>query len=196
MKNVIELQLQGDRNYIDIAQISFRALQSLGIDVAHNDLADFSISVLKPLGKKVEIRKSVSSQLNEKCLAQFKFTQNSIESKYDIIEVDSSLPTQMGISEPDFSHHWRQEGDKLFWLAMVDSKWPVFFAFMLMGRLSGIHFFGGTKPKGLSYSMRRIPKPSEISQLWVKKKRGPINGLCVIELHCGTEFIGLSKLKI
>lgn len=200
MNNLIELQLQGDRNYIDIAQISYKALQSLGIDITKNEISDFSISVFKPFGKKVEIRQRLTSPIDQtpaaNCLGQFHYSLNSILHNYEMLEVDSSLPSDMGIAEPDFSHHWQLKDDRLLWLLPVESQWPVFFAYMLMGRLAGIHFYGGEKPKGLTYNMKRIPRPDEIKYLWVRKKRGPINGLAVIELHCGSEFIGLSKLKI
>ena len=200
MKNLIELQLQGERNYIDIAQISYKALQSLSIDIAKNEITDFSISIFKPFGKTVEIRQRDTSfkdhTSDTNCLGQFNYSLKSTTYHYDLLEVDASMPTAAGLEEPDFSQHWRIEDQKLMWLLPVKNKWPVFFAYMLMGRLSGIHFFGSKKPKALTYNMKRIPRPVEINQLWVQKKRGPINGLGVIELHCGNEFIGLSKLKI
>lgn len=200
MKNLIELQLQGERKYIDIAQISYKALQSLNIDITKNVINDFSITVFKPFGKTVEIRKSVTPVGDQApiahCIGQFHYTLDSVKHCYDMLQVDGSIPSDAGLIEPDFSQHWRIEDDKLLWLSPVKIEWPVFFAYMLMGRLAGIHFFGGEKPKGLSYNMKRIPGPDEIKNLWVRKKRGPIKGLGVIELHCGNEFIGLSKLKI
>lgn len=198
MENVIELYIQGDRNYIDIAQVSYWALSHLGIDVANNDLKNFQISLLKPLTCKVEIKKlQANHNPSIECLAHFSFEKNQTIFSYELHSFEQGLPLGEPLPEPVFTaENWMLAKDCIFWQKTVESRWPVFYAFMLMGRLSGIHLFGGVKPKGLTYSMARIPKPDEIEKLWVKKLRGPIKGLGIITLHCGEELIGLSKLKI
>ena len=199
MTNVIELQIQGDRNYIDIAQISYAVLTKLGIDVANNNITNFEISLFKPLTQKVVYKECLSSHKpsSHDCLAHFHFEQNQKYFSYELHTEELGLPTAPPLPEPLFtSENWALKENCIYWLLPVESKWPVFYAFMLMGRLSGIHFFGGEKPKGITYSMSRIPKPEEINNLWVKKLRGPLKGMGLITLHCGNECIGLSKLKI
>lgn len=194
----MSFKLQGPRDYVDIAQISYRVLEALHFTPLNKHNFGFKISVERPLGTSALI-KPIDAVLNEDILlAQFEIQQNQSIQKFGLVSLDSSLPNPSTLLEPrnELGIDYRLESDKIYWTSLPKIEWPVFYAYMVLGRLAGIHFFGGHKPKGLSYYMNQIPPSEEAKNLWVRKKRGPIKGLGVIELGWSEIVIGESVLKI
>lgn len=196
----VPFSIQGDRDYIDIAQVSYRLLSELGIIVSNTQIQNFFIRVHRPVGKKVFLLSAddASPEIRQQTVIEFEFVQGAQLCRYIAIEAASGLPEGVSLPEPTYTEreHWSLQDNKISWHKEMETEWPVFFAFMLMGRFSGIHFFGSEKPRGICYSMKRIPRPHEIGSLWVRKLRGPIKGLGIIALGCGQEVIGTSSLKI
>lgn len=199
----ISYRTQGYRDYIDISQAAYQAFKALQIDVNSTNLTHLHFTVHSPIKDQVQLINFNSKdfeQINvENLVVTFNFQLNNQTHKYGLINISNKIDAIEKLIEPTCIEqiHFTVNKEKANMLKNIDNcNWPIFFAFMTLGREFTKKNYLSQKPRALDSKMARIPKPNEIEKLWVNLFKGPIKNIIVINLMCGLEKIGTTKIKI
>lgn len=198
----------GDRNYIDIAQIGYRCLYPF-FQEDYLNCKDFYLRIHKAvtpysvLIEKSEFESKYKNKYEIAAKINFKKPNEQLFYGYVCNPIENMCSQNLlvhlpRIKEPIYTEgqHYELLSNEVRILAPIQTEWPVFFALMLLGRFSGQHFYGSTKPMGVSFDSKYFPKTNELTKMRAIPLHAPIHNLARIAICVDDNMVGTSLVRI
>lgn len=171
----MRLSYLGDRDYIDISQISkffflSKAFQSLG--VRDSSVSGFKVRMLNAIKHHCWIEKAPLTSIEPVCRVEVEQAGRR-DSFFLIEDLSSPILEREPEPEPDMMS-LIQEDDSRYWIdGPVDYFWV--YIYTQLGKHLMNRRFGALKPKASGYAVSRIPSTQERSFFMLKnaQHRGP-----------------------
>lgn len=198
----------GGRDYIDIAQICYRAMYPFFGD-DYSSCTGFYIAIHKsvmPLAvllDKAEFEKYPPESFE--IAAKLRFQKNGTFDYEGYICNPVQYPIQnTAITVPEIYQeptylegiHYKLDSDKIQFLEPIQTQWPVFFTIMLLGRFAAQHFYGSIKPRAVAIDSNSLPSIEQLPTLHGLIGGKPHRGIIKVPTYFGGKFVGNGMVKI